>query len=224
MDTRHVIRMGALALICGLLVGCAAPTKEAPSGFMKTYPPFQPGPTEGIDQVYLKPGLDLGRYNRVMLEEVQFYLKKGVAEQGLQASELKELADTFHRAVFEALGNAYPLVTEPGADVLRVRMALTDIEVSNPAVSGVTTVLPVGLAVSVVNKAATGSYTGVGGASMEVEFLDSTTGERLGAGIDTFSGSKMSGFTKLGAAKEAFEFWAKRLRVTLDNSHGKIAQ
>ena len=224
MDTRHVVRMGVLALICGLLFGCAAPTKEVPSGFMKTYPPFQPGPSEGIDQVYLKPGLDLGIYNRVMLEEVHFYLKKGVAEQGLQASELKELSDTFHRAVFEALGNAYPLVTEPGADVLRVRMAITNVEISNPAVSGVTTVLPVGLAVSVVNKAATGSYTGVGGASMEVEFLDSMTGERLGAGIDTFSGSKMSGFTKLGAAKEAFEFWAKRLRVTLDKAHGKTAQ
>jgi hypothetical protein len=121
---------------------------------------------------------------------------------------------------FEALGTAYPLVTEPGSDVLRVRLAITDIKTSNPAMSGITTVLPVGLAISVAKKAATGAYTGVGGASMEVEILDSTTNELLVAGIDTFDGSKMSGFSKLGATKEAFEFWAQRLRVTLDKAHG----
>lgn len=213
-----------LILACGLLVGCASKPKETPSGFLKDYPQFQPGPSDGVDEIYTKPGMDLSKYRRVMLDEVQFYLKKSTAEQGIQASELKELSDTFHRAVFEALGNAYPLVTEPGSDVLRIRLAITDIEISNPAVSGITTVLPIGLAVSVVKKAATGSYTGVGGASMEVEFLDSMSGERLAAAIDTFDGSKMSGFSKFGATKDAFTFWAKRLRVTLDKAHGKAAQ
>ncbi len=50
--------------------------------------------------------------------------------------------------------------------------------------------------------------------------LDSMTSERLAAAIDTFNGSKMSGFTKLGVAKDAFGFGVKRLRVTLDNAHG----
>ena len=217
-------QMTMVLLACTLLVGCASAPKEAPTGFLKNYPQFQQGPSDGVDRIYTKPGMDLNKYNRVMLDEVQFFLKKSAAEQGIQASELKELSDTFHRAIFEALGNAYPLVTEPGADVLRVRLAITDIETSNPAVSGITTVLPVGLAVSVAKKATTGSYTGVGGASMEVEFLDSMSNERLAAAIDTFDGSKMSGFSKLGATKEAFEFWAKRLRVTLDKALGKTAQ
>lgn len=212
---------GLVIVLAGFfLSGCAAAPKDAPTGFLKEYPQFQPGPTEGIDQIYTKPGMDLKKYKRVMLDEAQFYLKKDAASQGLQASELKELSDTFHRAVFEALGTAYPLVTEPGPDVLRIRLAVTNVETSNPAMSGITTVLPIGLAVSVAKKATTGGHTGVGGASMEVEFLDSTTNERLAAGVDTFNGSKMSGFSKLGATKEAFEFWAKRLRVTLDNAHG----
>lgn len=224
MSGRHTLMMAVWMLACGLLVGCASAPKETPTGFLKNYPQFQPGPADGVDRIYTKPGMDLSKYRRVMLDEAQFYLKKSAAEQGIQASELKELSDTFHRAIFEALGNAYPLVTEPGADVLRVRLAVTDIETSNPAMSGITTVLPVGLAVSVAKKATTGSYTGVGGASMEVEFLDSMSNERLAAAIDTFNGSKMSGFSKLGATKEAFEFWAKRLRVTLDKAHGKAAQ
>ena len=221
MNKTHCMTKGLVIVLASFfLSGCAAAPKDAPTGFLKEYPQFQPGPAEGIDQIYTKPGMDLKKYNRVMLDEAQFYLKKDAASQGLQASELKELSDTFHRAVFEALGTAYPLVTEPGPDVLRIRLAVTNVETSNPAMSGITTVLPIGLAVSVAKKATTGGYTGVGGASMEVEFLDSTTNERLAAGVDTFNGSKMSGFSKLGATKEAFEFWAKRLRVTLDNAHG----
>ncbi len=222
MKTTRILMTGLILLACGMLIGCASPPKETPSGFLRNYPQFQPGPSDGVDQLYTKPGMDLSKYRRVMVDEAQFYLKKSAVEQGLQASELKELSDTFHRAIFEALGNAYPLVSEPGADVLRIRLAVTDIETSNPAMSGITTVLPVGLAVSVAKKATTGSYSGVGGASMEVEFLDSMTNERLVAAIDTFNGSKMSGFSKLGATKEAFEFWAKRLRVTLDKAHGSM--
>ncbi|ADW17401.1 hypothetical protein Despr_1236 [Desulfobulbus propionicus DSM 2032] len=224
MKTTRTLMIGALLLVCGMLVGCASTPKETPSGFLQNYPQFQPGPSDGVDQLYTKPGMDLSKYRRIMVDEAQFYLKKSAAEQGIQASELKELSDTFHRAIFEALGNAYPLVTEPGADVLRIRLAVTNIETSNPAMSGITTVLPVGLAISVAKKATTGSYTGVGGASMEVEFLDSMTNERLAAAIDTFDGSKMSGFSKLGATKEAFAFWAKRLRVTLDKAHGKVEE
>lgn len=209
-------------LLTGLaLCSCAATPKVGQSGFLDNYPQFQPGPKEGMDQVYTKPGMDLSKYSKVMVDEVQFYLKKDAAEHGLQASELKELSDSFHHAVFGALGTEYPLVSEPGSDVLRVRLAVTDIETSNPAMTGITTVVPVGLAISLAKQATTGAATGVGGASMEAEFLDSTTNERLAAAIDTFNGSKMSGFTKLGSSKEAFEFWAKRLRVTLDRAHGK---
>lgn len=211
-----------MILLTGLaLSGCATTPTLEQSGFLNNYPQFQPGPKEGMDQVYVKPGMNLSTYNKVMMDEVQFFLTKNAAENGLQASELKELSDSFHLAVFQALGTEYLLVTEPGNDVLRVRLAITDIETSNPAVTGITTVVPVGLAISLAKQATTGAATGVGGASMEAEFLDSMTNERLAAAIDTFHGSKMSGFTKLGSAEEAFEFWAKRLRVTLDQAHGK---
>lgn len=217
---QSTLKFLAILLTGFVLYGCAATPKVEQTGFIRDAPQFQPGPSDGADQIYIKPGTDFSKYRRVMLEEVQFFIKKDAAQSGLQASDLKELSDTFHRAVFEALGTAYPLVSEPGSDVLRIRLAVTNIEPSNPAMSGITTVLPVGLAISAVKKGTTGAHTGVGGASMEVEFLDAMTNERLAVAIDTFNGSKMSGFTKLGATKEAFEFWGKRLRVTLDKAHG----
>jgi hypothetical protein len=226
MKKKQYLKAGLfIALSCFVLSGCASTgSKVGNSGFLGEYPTFQPGAADGVDRVYIKPGADLKKYNKVMLDKVQFFIKGDADYKGIQADDLTELTNAFHNAVIDALGKAYPLVSEPGADILHVRLAVSDIEPSNPAVSGLTTVLPVGLAVSAVKKGVSGSHTGVGGASMEVELLDSTTGERLGAAIDTFHGSKLSGLTKYGAAEEAFEFWAKRLRVTLDKAHGKAAQ
>ena len=90
---------------------------------------------------------------------------------------------------------------------------------SKPGVGTITTIIPVGLAVSVLKKGVTGEYTGIGSASMEAEILDSVSNERIGAAIDKDPGGKMD-VGKLSPAKAAFKFWAKRLRAFLDDVHG----
>ncbi len=208
-----------VAVILAVSVGCGQKQVKY-SGFLGNYPTFQPGPAGGVDLVYVKEGADFRKYNKVMFDQVVFYLKEDSKYKGIQPEEMKELADTFDLSAMKALEGAYPIVGDPGADVLRVRVAITDIEPSNPAASAVTTVMPIGLAISTIKKGVTGKHTGVGSASMEAEFLDSLTNERLAAAIDTKEGSKLSGLTKLGSAKEAFEFWSGRLRTFLDNAHG----
>ena len=210
-----------IGLILIITAGCATQQHQIKySGFLENYPTFQPGPEGGVDFVYLKEGVNFKKYNKVMLDYVVFYLKEDAEHKGIQADEMKELADAFHLEAVKALEGAYPIVGEPGADVLRVRVAITDIVPSNPATSGFTTVIPIGLAISSIKKGVTGKHTGVGGASMEAEFLDSLTNERVAAAIDNKEGSKLSGLTKFGSAKEAFEFWSGRLRIFLDNVHG----
>ncbi len=214
------ISFGIAVVILAVTAGCAQ--KEVKySGFLDNYPVFQPGPSDGVDLVYMKKGVDFSRYNKVMFDQVVFYLKDDAKYKGIQPEQMKELADAFHLAAAKALEGGYPIVGEAGTDVLRVRVAITDIEPSNPIKSGITTVLPVGLVVSTIKKGATGKHTGVGGASMEVEFLDSLSNERVAAAIDTRQGSKLSGLTKFGSTKEAFEFWSERLRKFLDKAHGK---
>lgn len=217
-------RRSVLSVLAGFILvvaaGCAQQQVKY-SGFLENYPAFQPGPSDGVDLVYLKKGVDFSKYNKVMFDQVVFFLKEDSKYKGIQPEEIKELAAMFHVAAAKAMEGAYPIVGEPGADVLRVRVAVTDIEPSNPATSGISTVMPIGLAISTIKKGMTGKHTGVGGASMEAEFLDSVTNERLAAAIDTKWGSKLSGMSKLGAADEAFEFWSGRLRTFLDNAHGK---
>ena len=87
--------------------------------------------------------------------------------------------------------------------------------------AGLATISPYGLAPSSLGKVATGEWFAVASASMEAEILDSQTNTQIGAAVDSKPGSKLAGFTTWGGAKEAFEFWPKRLRKWLDENHGK---
>ena len=83
----------------------------------------------------------------------------------------------------------------------------------------VTTIVPVGLAASVVKTGVTGSHIGMGEVSFEGELLDSQTKQVLAAAIDKEAGKKFridKSVSKWGHHKKIFEGWAKTLRERLD--------
>ena len=209
-----------LTAVMVIAAGCAT-SKVGETGFLKDYSKLQPGREGGVDQIYLMQGVDFKRYTKIMMEPVTFYLKEDAKNKGINAGDMKDLSDAFHRAIVKELEGAYPLVSQPGPDVMRIRVAITGLDQSRPLQSGLSTVTPAGLVVSAVGKAATGEWMGVGGASMETEVLDSQTNTVIGSAVDRRPGSKIDGFTTWGGAKAAFEFWAKRLRIWFDETHGK---
>ena len=221
---KNLFKLLSIAVIslC-LAAGCAGQklTVKEYSGFLGDYSRLEPGPEGGVDKRYIVPGADLKKYNRVMLDQVRFYFKDDAADKGIDADEMKELSDAFSRAFIDALGSAYPLTAKPGPDVMRLRVAVTDMELPNRAINAVSTVLPVGLAISTVKSGVTGKGTGVGEISMEFAVLDSSTNQVLVEGVDRRSGGKLDSMSKFGTAEEAFKFWAQRLRTVLDEFHGK---
>ena len=216
MHYRRLIMALFIVAIC-TLVGCVSSQKPATSGFLKSYPTFTKGP-DGVDQRYLKPGVDFSKYNKIMMDEVVFFFNTDADYKGIHPSEIKELSDTFHSVFVKIFGDR--LTDTPGPNVARMRLAVTDIEPSNPVTSSATTVVPVGLAFSLVKRGATGEYAGIGSASAEVEFLDSLTNERIAAGIDKHPGAKLD-ISKLSPIKAAFEYWAHRLDAFMKNSKTK---
>jgi hypothetical protein len=194
------------------------------SGFLKDYSRLEKGPEDGIDRRYVKKKVYFRKYEKIMMDHVVFYFKKDAESREIDPQELKELADAFHKKMADALLGAYPMVSEPGPDVMRVRFAITELEPTTRGLNTITTVVPIGLAVSVVKKGVTGSATFVGGVTMEVEILDSVTGERLAAGVDSRSGQKYKvtkGVTKWGLVEEIFEDWAEKFKDWLDVVHGR---
>ena len=219
MKTHFKVLVGIVMIgIFGTLMGCATQPK-ATSGFLGEYPVFEAG-VKGVDKRYLKKGVDFRKYNKVMLDEVVFYLKDDAEDKRIQPSEIEALSEEFYLAFLEELGDIYPLTETVGPDVMRLRIAITDLEPSSPVSGTVSTVVPIGLGVSILKKAATGEYLGIGSATMEGEVLDSTTNERIAAVIDQKPGGKLD-IGEMSPAKSAFQFWAKRLRAFLDEAHGE---
>jgi hypothetical protein len=208
MKTSRILLM-VLTVVAFLatVIGCAGRQEKINSGFLGTYPSFEKG-AGNIDWRYLKPGIDFAKYKHVMMNEVVFYFDADADYKGIHPSEIKELSDAFHETFAQELGDI--LTDKPGPDVALMRLAVTDLQTSKPALGTLTTFIPVGLGVSLVKKGTTGEYIGVGSATMEAEFLDSLSNERVAAGMDKYPGGKLD-VGKLSAAKSAFQYWADML-------------
>jgi hypothetical protein len=112
------------------------------------------------------------------------------------------------------------MVSESGPDVARIRFAITNIKQSRPGLSAVTSIVPVGLAVSLVKKGVTGGWTGGGETGAEIEILDTTTNEVIGMAVDQQEAAFTSRFSKYGSAEDAFKFWSERFVWFIDDVKG----
>jgi hypothetical protein len=197
----------------------AAPQAE---GFLHGYyKDLQPGPEGGAKMRWLKPGVDFGKYNKIMLDSVVFFLAADSEYKGIDAQDMKELADSCDKQVVDDLKGTYPIVAEPGPDVVRLRFAITDLKQSRPVLSAVTSVVPIGLGISLIKKGAVGSWSGSGATSAEFMALDSMTNEVIAVAQDERSAGFTERFTKWGSAEDAFKFWGERIKLFLDQAHGK---
>jgi hypothetical protein len=211
-----------------LMAGCAttegaktgAPAAEK-AGFLGEHvAKLAPGPEGGARMRWIKPGVDFAKYNQVMIDSVVFFLSEESEYKGVDPQELKALADGFNLQVVNAVKAKYPIVSEPGPNVLRVRFAVTELKQSRPLVSGVTSVLPVGIGISLVKKGATDSWTGSGATGAEMLALDSTTNEVILAAKDSRTAGFTERFSKWGSADEAFKYWGERIALFLDEARG----
>jgi len=202
-----------IILFCLMMViGCSRGVY--PEFFHGKYPNFQPGPEGGADLIYVNKDADLKSYKTIMLD-VQFYFDSSAHYRAIHPEVISDLSKAMKSAITDALGNAYPLVDKPRHDALRIRIAITGVVPLVPD-SGAQT----GMAV----KDSPGKFASVGGASMQAEILDSWTGERIGAVIDKKGGHKLSAVEGKGEwahTEAAFQFWAQRLRIWLDENHGR---
>jgi len=201
-------------LVVGLmfLTGCAT-TAPQKSGFLgEYYNNLKPGLGEGDPKlVWIKPGVDSTKYKKVMVDYVVFALADDSEYKGINAEAMKEIADKASLALVTAIQKEFPVVSEPGPDVIRIRSAIVDMKQSRPVLSGVTSVVPVGLAISIVKRGATDSWTGSGATTVEMMALDSMSNEVLAAGQDQRAAGFTERFTSWGSVEDAFKFWGERL-------------
>jgi len=250
MSLTRMVSILALMLVFGV-TGVAAAEEGAsteakpgqfgdykPQGFLSDYSNLKPAGDEKDTYKYRNQSVDAKKYNKLMIDRIKIFLSEDADYKGIDPTELKELADYFHEAIVKAVGDAYPVVTEAGPDVLHLRIAITDLVPNKPSASVVTLVVPflwVGDAGGGAAQGNVGSTPFVGHASIELEALDSESSEQVAAHIETRMGKKynwtqgvsrgVSDYTKAYSTwaytKQAMDFWAALIRERLDEAHGK---
>ncbi|TNF96100.1 MAG: DUF3313 domain-containing protein [Gammaproteobacteria bacterium] len=206
-----------------------------PHGFLSDYSRLEPEGGDSDAYVYRNPE-QIAKYNKLMIDRIKIYLKEDAESKEIDPAELKELVDYFHQAIVDAVSPRYPVVDEAGPDVLRLRIAITDLVPNKPEASMVTLVVPflwVGEAGAGAKEGEVGSTPFVGEATVEMEAMDSVSNQQIAAYIETETAKKyqwnkgisegIGAYTKAYSTwaytKKAMDDWAKLIRERMDATH-----
>lgn len=221
-------------VLVAMMMGCSQPTKPGAepkpavkkipagqefSGFLKDYSALKPHPEIENALTYVRADAlkNLRSYLAIVVDPIEVYVATDVDEGKVSESGRKALTNYFAHALKTAVSDAFPVVEESGPLTLRLRTALVGVDVGGTLQAGD---LPadVGPLDRVLN---------IGKLRVEMELVDSETGERIAAMVDKSSlgtGAEVgaeyfSRLERFAAAREEFDEWASRLREFLDSAH-----
>jgi len=207
----HNASLLVLATLTGCVVNAPPVAERTPDGLVRIQ-------SKQADTVYAVPGVSLAPYKRVMLDSVDLAFKLDWQKRHPEITESditrirSQGAAVFYEIFSSVLtkDNGYPLVTQPGPDVLRVTASVTELDVaaaptSNGMQQRMYVVSPSDL-------------------TMLMELRDSTTGALLARAIDRDKGRAVGNLQVADAvsnsaeARRALELWAGLLRGALDRA------
>lgn len=207
-------------------------------GFLSDYTKLKAEGSDSDAFLYINPKIDRSKYKKVMIDRIKIYLKDDAESKEIDPSELKELADYFHNGILKKISADYPVVQEVGPDVLRLRIAITDLVPNKVKASVVTLAVPflwVAEGGAGVAEDKAGSTPFVGEASIELETLDSVSSQQVAAYIETQLAKKynwtegvgsgvssyMDAYSTWDYTKKAMDYWVEMIRKRLDDAHSK---
>jgi len=226
-------KIESLVLVCSnlllvaMLAGCSqkpqpAALKKMPSGatyagFLSNYDNLKPNPAFENTLTYVKQddAKNVHKYFAVIIEPVEIYMSTNADVTKMPDRGRTVLAAYFQHAITRAVSDAFPVVQEPGPLVLRLRTALIGVDVTAETSAG-----------EKAGGEALERAVDIGKVGVEMEMVDSVTGEQVAAAIDrqnlgegaVVGSEDFSREEKFAAAKEAFDGWAARLRNFLDSA------
>jgi hypothetical protein len=201
-------RLGAAMLALVLLVGCGG--KQEYSGFLGDYSGLEPYPAIDGAKVYRAPGLQMVNYSKFIVDPVGVEFAPDANGATINVQTLNELTAYFRQSLITELSKKYQVVEQPGPGVMRLRFAITDLKKAQPLAN--------------IHPLTKLSGIGLGGATVEAEGVDTSSDERMFAFVHRREGDRLSlaeGMQDWGHARQAMDYWAKKLVERLDNAHGK---
>jgi hypothetical protein len=216
-----IIRRLMLGAVCAVMLTACAHSQQAggygkaePSGFLKDYSKLHPAAddTEATLAYFTSDKAKFKSYTKVWLEPVQVWRGETSDAKDLEKEDADFLSQLLWSKLDEELRKNYQMVREPGPDVMRLRVGITESGKNIPVLDNITAAYPMAYVLSKGKKYIGGTESFVGKASIEAEATDSQTGEVLAAAVDRRGGGKYfwKSLTRWGDVEEAYTYWAKK--------------
>lgn len=157
------------------------------SGFLGDYSALKEVKDAAGDTVlrYVNPKLKPGAYKAVLLDPTQYYPAPNPSAQ-VSATTLTDISNYLDKGLREALGAKVVLAEQPGPGVLRIRPAITAVAPQNAGLKPYQ-MIPIAFVVSSVK--GRGKEAAI---QVEIEAVDSVSGERMGASVRKGVGAKLA--------------------------------
>jgi hypothetical protein len=210
--------MAAATLLA--LAGCTAQTQtvERPEGLADA-PGLQASLEEPGAWTYIAPGAQLRTYRRFILDPPRVFRGEGSGYGDLSEAEVQAIAQMFVEETRAALGPTYPVVTQPGPGVARLRYTLIAVSETVPYVATATRVIPIGAAINLLKGGAGGPGTLTGSVTYGIEAFDARSGQLLAAAVRELTPGAFDIGATLGTqetARAVAKAAAAMLRARLD--------
>jgi hypothetical protein len=140
------------------------------SGFLSDYSKLRP--VEGKEGVmrHIDGSANLRAYNKLYIDPVQIVVTPDGPYKGVQPEAQKRITDSFYKAFADSVTPAYKIVSAPGPDVMRVRLAISGVQPVSPALEA-SDFIPI-KAVYNVGRAVAGEAPRLAELTGEIEVLD----------------------------------------------------
>ena len=193
------------------------------SGFLGDYSQLRPGGKERASYFYIKPNLNLAKYDKILLDPPVLFRGKESRTKGISSEDTQRLINNFHTLLHESLSKDYQIVQVPGPSTMRFQAAITKIKESSVGLDAVSSFVPQLRGITTLAGYVTGKPLFQGEAIIEAKITNSVTRELLTAGVDSRVGGKNlkgSTFNSWGDVNEIMKFWAKGTAYRLCQMRG----
>ncbi len=214
----------SMVILTMLLSGCG-PSLQARNVDVSQSPlvnpaVFEKGTGEQALYRYAKPDVDWKQYTKVMIDPVMI-AKDGELDQK-ELADYQTLANNAYVYLTQALEKQFQIVQTAEPGTMRVQVAIIDADNAKPVRNVLSSVMPIGIGLSVVKYAATGKPSGVGEITGEIKITDAMTGDLLGAALDKRVGGKSwkGTWDTWYNADSALKYWAQRTAYVLCTQRG----
>jgi hypothetical protein len=191
------------------------------SGFLGDYSLLHKGKGKEANYLYLNTNANWKAYSKVYIEGVDLWKSdEPDSPFGKMSKENQQLlVNYYHTALVDGFEKDFQIVDHAGPDTIVVHGAVTEARKSKPVLNLISSVVPMGIALSYTKQLITGTGTGVGFVMVEAKFTDGQTGQILAEAVDARAGTKAlrTKFNSTwGDVKLAFDWWSQRLAVRME--------